>query len=81
MFENLASEDYFCVSIGHTYDAAMHFPDGEIVWQVGWSGTGPDLATRARAQDTPFALDQLANATLMAQIHDLGHRTLDVSPC
>jgi pimeloyl-ACP methyl ester carboxylesterase len=79
VLENLASEGYFCVSIGHTYDTTIHFPDGEVVWQIGWLGMEPDLATRVRAQDAAFALDQLSNATFMAQIHGLGHRTLDVS--
>ena len=79
VLENLASEGYFCVSIGHTYDTTTHFPDGETVWQIGWSGMEPELAVRVRAQDAVFALGQLANATFMAQIHGFGHRTLDVS--
>lgn len=79
VLENLASEGYFCVSIGHTYDTTTHFPDGEIVWQIGWSGMEPELAVRVRAQDAVFALGQLENATFMAQIHGFGHRTLDVS--
>lgn len=75
--ENLASEGYFCVSIGHTYDTEVDFPDGEIVFQIGWVDTDIDLVTRVRAQDAVFALEQLANAAFVGQIPGLEQGTLN----
>jgi hypothetical protein len=79
MLQNLASEGYFCVSIGHTYDTAIHFPDGEIVWQSGPAGEDPELGVQVRAQDAIFALSQLADVAFCEQIPGLGPETLDLS--
>lgn len=82
--QNLASEGYFCVSIGHTYDTAIYFPstggngEGELVWQIGSIGEDPELSTRVRAEDAIFALSQLAdNANFRSKIQGLGKETLD----
>jgi hypothetical protein len=79
MLQNLASEGYFCVSIGHTYDMAIQFPDGEIVWQIGHAGEDPELSTRVRAQDAIFSLSQLADVAFCEQIPGLRPETLDLS--
>jgi len=75
--ENRASEGYFCVSIGHTYDTMLDFPDGEIVFQIGWAFTDIDLVTRMRAQDAVFALEQLANGAFVGRIPGLEQGTLN----
>jgi dienelactone hydrolase len=79
MLQNLASESYFCVSIGHTYDTAIHFPNGEIVWQIGRMDEGPELSMRVRAQDAIFVLSQLADGAFCDGVPGLGSQTLDLS--
>jgi dienelactone hydrolase len=79
MLQNLASEGYFCVSIGHTYDTAIHFPDGETVWQIGRTGEDPELSTRVRAEDALFSLSQLADVAFCKQIPGLAPEMLDLS--
>jgi hypothetical protein len=74
--EDLASEGYFCVSIGHTYDTDIHFSDGEIVWEIREEmQEEPDL--RLRAQDAVFALQQLADGAFVGRIPGLGPQTLE----
>jgi dienelactone hydrolase len=79
MLQNLASEGYFCVSMGHTYDTAITFPDGEIVWQSVRAGEDLEAGLRVRAQDAIFSLSQLADAAFREQIPGLGPETLDLS--
>jgi hypothetical protein len=79
MLQNLASEGYFCVSIGHTYDTVIQFPDGETVWQIMRAGEDPELVTRLRAEDAIFSLSQLADVAFLKQIPGLGPETLDLN--
>jgi len=74
--QDLASEGYFCVAIGHTYDTDIHFPDGEIVWEIREEMDG-EQDLRLRAQDAVFALQQLADGAFVGRIPGLGPQTLE----
>ncbi|KAI9767076.1 MAG: hypothetical protein M1839_004633 [Geoglossum umbratile] len=76
--ENLASEGYFCVAIGHTYDTAIDFPDGETVWQIGWADTDFELVSSVRVQDSLFVLEQLAKGAFVGRIAGLEAGTLNL---
>ncbi|KAI9779835.1 MAG: hypothetical protein M1839_007148 [Geoglossum umbratile] len=76
---NLASEGYFCVSIGHTYDTDVDFPDGEVVYRMMWTDDEEDIMLRVRAQDAVFALQLLADAAFAGRIPGLGPQSLQTS--
>ena len=77
ILEDLASEGYFCVSIGQTYETDIHFPDGEIVWQNGWADVYDEEGLRVRADDAIFALQQLEDGAFVGRIPGLGPQTLE----
>jgi hypothetical protein len=77
MLGDLASQGYFCVSIGQTYETDIHFPDGEIVWRNGWADIYSEEGVRVRAEDAIFALRQLADGAFVGRIPGLGPQTLE----
>lgn len=76
LFEGLASYGYLVVAIDHTYDAAaVQFPDGTIVQGIPINGDPQSLDVRTK--DTSFILNQLSNASWVAQIPGIVHRSLN----
>jgi dienelactone hydrolase len=71
----LASEGFTVITMDHPGDATIiEYPDGQLLRNNGLDGSlGPlDAAVYHRSNDTSFVLDQLRNATAMAE---LGLRT------
>lgn len=68
LVEDLASRGYVVVSMDHTYEAPVEFPDGRV---TGAALPGPEFSPavhrkmiEARVEDTRFVLDQLAGLAI-----------------
>ncbi len=58
--EELASRGYAVVTMDHTYDGVVEFPDGRVVTPVPDGPTTGSVISKQRVADTRFVLDELA---------------------
>ena len=85
----VSSYGYTVITIDHPYDDTLvEYPDGHVVYQSAGVNNANGTSSNAtlikdvevRAQDCSFVLDQMANATAVANlIPDRGSKAYDVS--